>query len=138
MLSCIVHTNLSIYGKKKIILCTKLSMLNSRCKNCLCCRAPCAQLRCFKKIIKLKFSSKNLSSLIFICARSHMHKRMADMLHVFGLRGCKTCFKVCQRWFVVHVDVLLAVLSKWLLPKVLIYFLTLRMSMYVCMYGLNV
>jgi len=48
-------------------------------------------MRSFRKIIKLKFSSKNLSSLInisFAYARSHMHTQMAEMLHAFGLRGC--------------------------------------------------
>jgi len=41
-----------------------------------------------------------------------MHTTMAEMLYVFGLRGCLRCFKVCQRCFIVHADVFLSVLFK--------------------------
>jgi len=41
-----------------------------------------------------------------------MHTRMAEMLHALGLRGCYRCFKACQRWFIVHVDIFWSVLSK--------------------------
>ena len=43
-LLCIVHTNLSINGKKeKTFSCTKLSMRNGRCENRVCTRAPRAR-----------------------------------------------------------------------------------------------
>ena len=40
---CIVHTNLSITGKKKKFPCTKLSMRNGRCENRLWVGAPRAR-----------------------------------------------------------------------------------------------
>jgi len=54
-------------------------------------------MRSFKKIFKqkivLKMGPVSLTSHLHMRA-NHMHTRMAEMLHAFGLRGCWRCFKV--------------------------------------------
>ena len=81
--------------QKKLNICINKTLLYNRKWFCLFISSP-TRLVLLKKLLW----------------RLHMYTTMADMWHVFGLRGCWRCFKVCKQCFVVHINLFLSVLSK--------------------------